>query len=423
MTYPAMLPGTLYGFHGEQTNSIIPIIKARPAGTHYGALLSVENPGRNVDAKAADPIMTTVARFLHPNRTYEGGQDAGNWPVVMALNFATTAIALPFGRMNPTEAAGSDYVICGTNEWNFPGDWTGVGKVWLALMAEATRRNDEYVRKCGHPLRLGLICSSQGTPEYPQMKQLAATGIFDAGVARGDILIVHEGPWENGAVDMGYGDLIPGAPYVPAYGGSMVGRVNYWYTPEIGCKLPFIVGECYDGLRRTNTPAERMARLRWMDRVYRHNPYYRGLCAFELTDDPAAKWYPWEFTQTFRSPEMVADMSAQKDEPNPIKEPNMAIDPTMKAAIEVHLAAIETILNPVAAPWWQKATPFKAAVPNKVLVFRNADGTPLVPNPRPAAITYQLDVYQVNAALGLLRVTDFTSLGNWWCAAADLSPA
>lgn len=75
--------------------------------------------------------------------------------------------------------------------------------------------------------------------------------------------------------------------------------------------------------------------------------------------------------------------------------------------------------------WWLRQPPiFKTSTPNKVITFRHADGTPIIPNPRPAPITYQLDVYAVNDMLALLQVTNFTDAREqWWVLAADVSPA
>lgn len=76
--------------------------------------------------------------------------------------------------------------------------------------------------------------------------------------------------------------------------------------------------------------------------------------------------------------------------------------------------------------WWLRRPPvFKTAAPNKVIVFRHADGAPIIPNPRPAPITYQLDVFEVKDLLALLRVTDFkdATKPDWWTIAADVSAA
>lgn len=88
--------------------------------------------------------------------------------------------------------------------------------------------------------------------------------------------------------------------------------------------------------------------------------------------------------------------------------------------IRQHAKAIINIVDDV---WWLRQPPvFKTAPPNKVLTFRHSDGTPIIPNPRPNPITYQLDVFQVNDMPELLRVTDFGGgKTEWWVLSSDVS--
>lgn len=95
--------------------------------------------------------------------------------------------------------------------------------------------------------------------------------------------------------------------------------------------------------------------------------------------------------------------------------------PMNNAIVKQHAQAIIYHADDV---WWlRQPPPFKAAAPNKVVTFRHADGTVITPNPRPTPITYQLDVFETNDMLALLRVTDWKDKPNWWAFAADLSPA
>jgi GH25 family lysozyme M1 (1,4-beta-N-acetylmuramidase) len=97
-------------------------------------------------------------------------------------------------------------------------------------------------------------------------------------------------------------------------------------------------------------------------------------------------------------------------------------------AINAALAPVPVPVPPPVLPWWQKLTlpaVHATAVPGKVLLFRDAAGGLLVPNPRTSPITYSLDVFAVNVDLRLVRVTDFQSSTkkDWFVSADDLLPA
>ena len=310
-------PGTLYGFHAESSSQTIPLARAaRAAGVMYAALLAHENPGLCVDIKAIEPRTLTIARWRHPNDRWEGGQDAANWSATERQDFAQKSIQLIFDRTNDTEYQASDFFCPGLNEWDppEPGGWGRAALAWKALLDEADRRSPEMTSRGLHPIRLAIPGSSQGTPEYSEMRDVVATGLFTRMKQRGDILLLHEGVWFDQTIDHGYGDLIPGAPSVPNNAGSACGRFNYWYS--LGIEVPFVISEFYDGNRREAPNSKRLAALVWYDRLLRRNPWARGFCPFELTDDPDSAWRAVDFTPVFKSPEMLADMVAEKDKPN-----------------------------------------------------------------------------------------------------------
>lgn len=428
-----MPKGTLYGAHGESGNQIIPLIdRYRAHGANLAVVLAVENPGLCVDAKARG-VPLTIARWKNPNDTYEGG-GAGvhTWTTAMRHDFATRAIQMIFDRCNDAEYAGSDFFTPGLNEWDHqePAGWTAAGEVLCLLCDEATRRSPEKTSKGAHPIRLAIPGFNNGTPKtYAMYEALAATGLFAKMKARGDLLIFHEGVWWDEPINQGHGDVIPGAPVVPG-AGSKCFRSDYLMhlLRQRGEEVLYVIGEWYDGNRRETPNHRRLAAMQWYDRELRKRPHARGFCVFELTDMLDSTWRPVDFTPVFQSDEMLADMAAEKDKPNPTEgEDDMATKVEIIARLDAasgEIAAARALANslPDAPPWWQKATPytFRAAPVNPLRLYRPDRVTV------GASLNYtgwEITVAQVDAA-GWLKVVDPAGDANdLWLRAGDVQPA
>ena len=320
-----MTTGTLYGIHAEQSSQTVNLVqRAKNAGVRYAAVIPVHNPGLCVDVKQIEPRTLTISRFVNPNDRWEGGQDVANWTSQEVLDFAHQSLQSALSQMNDEEYQASDYLCPGLNEWDAPesNGWEKSALAWKALLDEADRLSPTYVARGLHPIRLAIPGSSQGTPEYAEMVAVKNTGLFIRMKARGDLFMLHEGVFWDEPIDLGFGDLIPGAPFVPPGGGSRCGRFNYWYSLNVG--VEFVITEFYDGKRRDAANLalqdahnlERLSRMKWYDRLLRQNPWSRGFCCFELTDDPNSSWRQQDYTPVFQSQAMLDDMVAEKDKPN-----------------------------------------------------------------------------------------------------------
>lgn len=351
---PTLTPGAGHGFHGEQTNQIIPLIKrGLQLGIHYKLLNSVHNPGRCRDAFDLDPAITTMSRFKFPHteqgERWENGQDVEFWSEAEHLACARAQIQLCFTNTNAWERAGIKFYTPGINEWNLDGDlanWTAVGHHLHLMMDEAENRSAEF----GQTIRLAVPGISQGKPQYWQMQQMIATGCFDRMAARGDLFTVHEGRfrWETGDPIPGLGITIPQAPACPTYGGSGTGRINYWY--DLGVRCDFAVTECYDGLSSAADPAARLARMKQTDDLYRHNPHYRGTAWFEFVDNADSDWRDTDFTPTVKSTVFEAEMIRESHVANPTGDDEMSPLFHAKALIDLTVrdAAGQITTDPVA---------------------------------------------------------------------------
>jgi len=353
-----MPKGTLYGAHGEGDGSdIIPLQrKYRAHGASLAVVLGVHNPGLCVEAKELG-VPLTIARWLHPNRTYEGGGDGVHtWTQAMRLDFVRSAIDLIFTQANDTEYAGSDFFTPGLNEWDHqhPEGWVAAAETLIMLCDEATRRSPEKTSRGFHPIRLAIPGFNAGTPKTWEMYQaIVATGLFARMKARGDIICFHEGVGFGQPIDFGMGSGPTGAP--PMTGaGAMCFRSDYlmYLLRQRNEEVCYVMGEWYDGFTRPDPIEPRFAAMKWYDRQLRRRPFARGFCVFELTNNPSSPWYRQDFTPVFSSDVMLADMIAEKDKTNPPLVPTGGdgmeqIDPARRQRIYGHLNAIRDELGAV----------------------------------------------------------------------------
>lgn len=411
-----ILPGAGHGFHGEASNQIIPIIeRGLTLGIHYKVFNSVHNPGRLRDAWDRDHNILTISRFKQPHTAlgerWENGQDMEVWSQDEHLAAARSSIQLLFDNTNAWERGGIKLYTPGINEVNLTGwaaDWTCIGQHMHLLIDEAERREQEF----GFPIRLGIPGIAQGKPEYHQMRQMIATGIFDRMATRGDRFTVHAGRyrWETSPEIPGLGVVIPGAPSCPPYGGSGDGRVNYFYAMGIRCR--FVLTEAYDGLDEMVEPAIRTPRMKQTDDLYRHNPYYDGICWYECVDNKDSPWEDTDFTPTFRSNVFEKEMQAQALVANPTPGPApVPEDPmpyytdsqvaSLRGLFNGQIASSNTGLGILAAGHTYKAGDVVLANTNPLVTYVSPGGA--VKDKRPATppggdmIAYDLNVIAVSA--------------------------
>lgn len=424
-----MKSGTMYGIHAEQASQAVPLMrKYKAAGVQVACVIAVENPGLCVDAKSIDSNILTIARWLHPNGKWERGHDVFNWPHDERVAYVRSAIQMIFDRTNDVEYQACDYFCPGINEPDPPelnGDgYKALAEVMMMLCEEATARSPEMVARGMHPIRLAIPGFNRGTPEWVEMRAMRDTGLFTLMKQRGDILMTHEGVGLDEPANHGHGDLIPGAPFVPPNAGSLSGRINYFYA--LGLEIPFVVTEWYDGMWRTTDPVVRLEAMKWYDRLMRRNKWFRGFCPFELTDVEGGQWHAWDFTPTFQTNEMLADMIAQKNVANPLGVPEEEDDmdePTRLALIADMDSAAQKInrargvlisLAPAPVP----AALFRVRIIVDALNVRSGPG-PTHPDIGDVTRDTILGVYEVSQPSGWFRIEPASQ--KWISGAAQYS--
>lgn len=325
---PGVPRGCTVGGHTQSNSEIIPTFAAlAAAGAVPPILLSVEDPGKCVDAKKMG-VRTTIVRFMHSeageDHDFEaGGSGRAGWSQAKRLRLARTSVAKAFDHMNPTEAGAVDYVQCSGNEWDAQdvGEWLATCDVWALVLDERDNRQVEYVKKNGKPLKLAMGVFNYGTPKtWAMYEAIFSHDVFRRMHAEGDLIVFHEGI----AFDQAYDYLADGGPNDQGKRGpntlegapviADAGLVNFrsdyamHVLAERGWECAYCFGEWYDGRVRSTDPAsigERIENLKSQDRHMAllgpaTRRFFLGTCAYELTNDLTGSWGKQDFTLIFK---------------------------------------------------------------------------------------------------------------------------
>jgi len=446
---PMVPRGSLLGIHSIVPGQTLPVVKQAVAdGLPIPAVVILNDGGVCVDIQAASPTTWRICRYYNPED--DALQDAVTWTPDQVQAWAQRQLAKILTNANDAQIAATHWFICHNepdqndpNARAYPAGWAAMARAWMACI-EVTERENVTRRAQSRPLiYLGIGGLSQGTPEWEEMQAMFDVGLFHLMAKHGHLWVVHEGAWTDQGIDTGYGDTIPGAPATPN-SGSACFRVEILYANLLrpaGIKLPLLIGEWYGGGRYTNPASDQVARMAWYDGLAANIPEMVGFCPFTSNPGPGGGWKDADYTSVYLSPELAAYRRSVATRINGANMPLTQADilglrekfnslavqgSNVVAGANAGLAQLAALKPDDATAWWQtlRAPALQAtAAPNKVLVFRHSDGTPITPNPRPHAVTYSLDIFSVNLALALLLVTGpDTGLG-WWVAAADVSPA
>jgi len=193
------------------------------------------------------------------------------------------------------------------------------------------------------------------------------------------------------------------------YAGDFAEDSGRWNTHELayGLRPLWVFGESgpynsqHNGWRAPSVLAGDVGALAaamhaWVRDVAQTRAYHEGRIV------GTGAWFTSSTDSTWRyfqmdTPALLAVAQAIAEE---WKEPSMTIDPTTKAQIETHLAAIEAILNPPAPLYWAKAL--------IDLALRDKDGNPTTdptyaPSGTPAGVVKAgtvVPIYAVNVTAG-----------------------
>jgi hypothetical protein len=427
---PLVLSGDKFALHSISPNKIVPLARrAHDNGLRYAFYKTVNDGSPHVEIKGIDPLATCVCRYTNPNPNYEALQGVEGWDLNARRHFAQFSIQHIFDNATAWQLAAINYfgVI---NEPDPKNNYNWLALAMMELVKEANRRN----------IHLALPALPQGTPEWIDMKRMAETmdeegnTLFRLMKTGGHILDVHEGVFRDQPIDFGFGDIIPGAPFV-AGAGSTNFRHRYLYQilEQRDEVVPLIISEFYGGGRYSDSPAEQLKRFAWYDTRARAEWYLIGFSGFTI--DPDGAWLDADYTSAYMSAEFLNYQLSQRGIPNAEQGDDivdeqlrqLVVDQANKslAGAKASQVASQAIIDAVRASsgWWiGLVAPFpKIPVPPSPVQMRDATGAPLknadgTPNMRQNA----MDIFAVNG--DLLRVTNFNSASkpDWWVKAEEV---
>ena len=207
--YPITEHGGKIGIHSLQpANCVAYTRQLNQSGARFPVVKAVGDIDWLADIKAIDPEIITIARFEIPGIIGEGVNGIENvndsdYSVFVNTLFAPIETKL---RDRPDMHSIINYwEICNEPDPPDADGWRKLAECMIACMVRAERLG----------IKLAIFAFNAGTPEWWEMEEIIATGVFGVAKAGGHILTSHEaifgfenGGWDN-PVDLWYGHPIP----------------------------------------------------------------------------------------------------------------------------------------------------------------------------------------------------------------------
>ncbi len=277
---------------GQEINWISQMAQS---GSPFVMVKGVDCPQLSVGVKRVSPETQTVVRFTG----YDDVQAISDSEMPNYAAIAQRAFQ-PYDRLTAEEQAKADWFEP-INEPS-PPDVAGYERLSLLmkhLMEEANRRG----------VKILLYSLNAGTPEWEQMLAMANSGVFDMAKAWRHGLALHEGVFGRDDVERGFGDAIPGAPYVPG-AGSLCFRYRYLYhlLKERGVVIPLVLSEFrVNGGGIGLQTSELIRRFLWYDLGIRKDKFV--LATLPFTVAPSSGWENHDYSPIY--PDLMAALRAE----------------------------------------------------------------------------------------------------------------
>lgn len=290
--------------------------KAVDQGTPFPVVKFTQEQTALRDVKERSPQTITMARIINPLDGLGGidsmaAADASRWAEqIMAPVF-------DYYELNPglVEFVDVQELINEADPPTVQG-WHNMGLVMKECVSLGRQRLPGLAWAVGS--------FNAGTPEWNEALAFLESGVFDGAREAGDVILaVHEGVLDPGhAVDVGHGDLIPGAPQVPPGGGALFGRVAYMAMAAGTDMVPVIVSEAY--LQAYGDEPEVRRRAAWMDDLY--GDLWYMLASLPFTHSPTGQWKHQNYTGAY--PQLLQYAATVQDRQNaqaPREEPQETV--------------------------------------------------------------------------------------------------
>lgn len=267
---PVVGTGSKIGIHSIWSDSVVRTVDALASSNAPMCVVkAVDDLAYLRDSKEAGAI--TIARLTS---RYEGvgGCTTGGDPRQMAAELMSV--------IEPKLDIHGPYV----DYWEICNEPLGGGCTpeQYACLAETMKCCMERADKLG--IQLALFAFNAGTPEWADMVAMVDTGVFEIAYHGGHIITSHEGALHDNPIDYLHGDLIPGAPHVPAGAGAMCGRFAYLFEAIGEHCPPIVISEFYGHYDHTAA-----SNFMWYDDLVKDFPQVLGFCGFTWGPTPAWK--------------------------------------------------------------------------------------------------------------------------------------
>jgi len=309
--------GSFVGMHSIEPGNTIPRARAAyQAGLPYAGFIYLNDGQVGVDLQAASPPSFRILRYY--NEALDSIQGLPDF--TLAQMEAYCKAFLDHIEENASDAQiAAAHAIIDCNEEDPPEAIPGGAESYAKLrdlfimLIRACEVRNAGRRAQGRPeIHLGLFTFPQGVPEYNEDLALIGDGtLFLLMEQYGHWAIFHEGVFTNQAVEMGFPDTIPGAPfYLDASPYNF--RFVFLYMALLARGLPIprtAITEFYDGGGYPGDRAEHARRFGWYDHKAATLPpaiaarfgFFAG-----FTCNPNGGWQGANYDDFYGSAEMLA---------------------------------------------------------------------------------------------------------------------
>lgn len=289
MYFPSIAQGSKIGLHVQMPTGLDIVERLLSGGAILPVFKSVAFANLLGEAKRISPKTLTLYRPDQDSSLFQIFSDEPDIPPDYFKATARTLVDSALQQAGPHLDKIDLVEICNEPDPEKPWGYTHLARQMIACMEYAERFH----------VRLGLFALNAGTPTYPEMLALVETGVFRVAKNGGHALTLHEGVFHAADIDYLFGQVLPGADYLPQ-AGLLCCLYRYLYAllfrrNEV---VPLVISEFYGGGEHISI--EDMARrVKWYDAQVRQDYYVLGFCPFTIGPTSAPIWT--DYTPVYES--------------------------------------------------------------------------------------------------------------------------
>ena len=267
------------------------VAQAARQGTPFPSFkATVEGLTSLQNIKAISPGTYTIGRIV--SRDHEGLQaietiNPADWRQIHARAQGLVDLIADWLALNP----GADsYIDC----WELCNEPDPPGAAGYLILGKILKKAIEFANDQLPGFDWAILALNSGTPEYDEMLALVDSGVFVYAKAAGNVILTfHEGIFDDGPVDQGMGETLPGSPAAPENSGVLWGR-HVWLADLLGGDmLPTIISEGY--YQSYGDPGEAARRFEFIDEWASRLWWLHSVQPFTVA--PSNQWHSQNYEQ------------------------------------------------------------------------------------------------------------------------------